>query len=185
MRCASVETRSILRIPERQVRSWFSRAHLRGVFVAAAVFLVFSGFSVAFAADTTPQVSLSVAKVGPREVEALTQRSVVRDYKFAWTNLDLALQSNSTGPLNGLFVGPASAGLNDLVAGQRRSGVSSRYSHQIHKLEAVFYAPEGDVIELHDTAEYDFEILDGSKIIHTEHATVRYVVLMTPGADRW
>jgi 2-keto-3-deoxy-L-rhamnonate aldolase RhmA len=52
-------------------------------------------------------------------------------------------------------------------------------------VDAVFYAPEGDVIELHDTAEYDYQILDGSKSIHSEHAVVHYVVLMTPGADRW
>jgi len=63
--------------------------------------------------------------------------------------------------------------------------LSSRYLSQAHKLEAIFYAPEGDVIELHDVAEYDFQVLDGSKTIHTEHAVVRYVVLMTPGADRW
>jgi len=156
----------------------------RTVGLAALALLMFSGLSV-FAADSAPQVTLSVAKVGPREVEPLTQRSVVRDYKFAWTNLDLALQSNSTGLMNGLFVGPASAWLSDEVKGQKQNGISSRYSNQIHKLDAVFYAPEGDVIELHDTAEYDLEILDGSKAIHAEHAVVHYIVLMTPGADRW
>ena len=41
------------------------------------------------------------------------------------------------------------------------------------------------MIELHDVAEYDYQILDGAKTIHNEHAMVRYVVLMTPGADRW
>jgi len=137
------------------------------------------------AADNVPQVTLNVAKAAPREVEALTQRSILRDYKFAWTNLDLALESNSSGPLNGLFVGPASNWLNGAVASQRENGLSSRYLNQTHKLEAVFYAPEGDVIELHDTAEYDLEILDGNKTIHNEHAVVHYVVLMTPGADRW
>lgn len=139
----------------------------------------------AAAADAAPQVSLNVTKAAPREIEALTQRSIVRDYKFAWANLDLALESNSTGPLNGLFAGPANTWLNDTVNSQRRNGISSRYLNQTHKLDAVFYAPEGDVIELHDTAEYDLEILDGSKTIHSEHATVHYIVLMTPGADRW
>jgi hypothetical protein len=57
--------------------------------------------------------------------------------------------------------------------------------NQSHKLDAVFYSPAGDVIELHDTAEYDFEIRDGGKVIHSEHAMVHYVVLMTPAADRW
>lgn len=157
----------------------------RTVGIAGLAFMVFSGLSVVFAADSAPQVTLSVAKAGPREVEALTQRSLVRDYKFAWANLSLALESNSIGPINSLFVGPANVWLSEAVKSQQQSGISSRYSNQIHKLDAVFYAPEGDVIELHDRAEYDFEILDGSKIIHSEHANVHYVVLMTPGADRW
>ena len=146
---------------------------------------VFSGLSGAFAADSAPQVTLSVARAGPRAVEALTQRSIVRDYRFAWNNLDLALQSNSTAALDGLFVGPASGWLNGAVQGQKQSGLRSRYANQIHKLDVVFYAPEGDVIELQDTAEYDLEILDGGKSLHQEHATVHYIVLMTPGADRW
>jgi hypothetical protein len=139
---------------------------------------------VSFAADS-PQVTLDTSKTAPRAVEPLTERSVLRDYKFAWTNLAGALESNSPYLLNGLFVGEASSLLNDEVANQQRSGLTSRYLNQNHKLEAVFYAPEGDVIELHDTAEYDLEILDGTKTIHTEHAVVHYIVLMTPGADRW
>lgn len=141
--------------------------------------------SWAFAADSSPQVTLNVSKSTPREVETLTERSLVRDYKFAWANLDLALESNSAGPLNELFVGPANAWLKQAVATQKKSGITSRYLNQTHKVDAVFYAPEGDVIELHDTAEYDLQILDGSKTIHNEHSIVHYVVLMTPGADRW
>ncbi len=137
------------------------------------------------AADTSPQMTLDVSKAVPRSVETLTQRALLRDYRFAWANLAQALESNSTAPLNGLFVGNADKWLRDKVGSQRRNGLSSRYSNQSHKVEAVFYAPEGDVIELHDTAEYDYQILDGDKSIHNEHATVRYVVLMTPGADRW
>jgi hypothetical protein len=141
--------------------------------------------SIARAADEGPQMTLNVSKASPRAVENLTQRALLRDYKFAWTNLAQSLQSNSTEPVNGLFAGNANNWLKELVSNQRRSGLSSRYSNQSHKVEAVFYAPEGDVIELHDVAEYDYQILDGSKTVHSEHATVRYVVLMTPGADRW
>jgi hypothetical protein len=133
----------------------------------------------------TPQVVLNTSKAAPRAVESLTERSILRDYKFAWINLNLALDSNSTAPVSGLFAGTAGAWINDAVASQRRSGLSSRYLNQSHKLEAVFYAPEGDVIELHDTADYDLQILDGDKTIHNEHAVVHYIVLMTPGADRW
>ena len=41
------------------------------------------------------------------------------------------------------------------------------------------------MIELHDTAEYELQVLDGSKMVHDEHVVVHYVVLMTPGADHW
>jgi hypothetical protein len=136
-------------------------------------------------ADSTPQVVLNTSKAGPRSVESLTERALLRDYKFAWVNLEQALESNSTAPLSGLFAGTASTWLNEAVASQGRSGVTSRYLDQNHKVEAVFYAPEGDMIELHDTADYRLQILDGSKTIHDEHVVVHYVVLMTPGADRW
>jgi hypothetical protein len=148
----------------------------------AVIALCLPSFSVC--ADT-PQVVLNTSKAGPRSVESMTERAILRDYKFAWVNLDQALGSNSTAPLSGLLAGTAGKWLNDAVASQRRSGLSSRYLNQSHKLEAVFYAPEGDIIELHDTADYDLQVLDGSKMIHNEHVVVRYVVLMTPGADRW
>jgi hypothetical protein len=136
-------------------------------------------------AAARPQVVLGVSKAGPRAVEPLTERSLLRDYKFAWSSLALALESNSEGPLNGLFVGNASDWLHQAVRNQEKNGLTSRYLNQSHKVEAVFYAPEGDVIELQDLAEYDYEIVDAGKVIHNEHAIVHYVVLMTPGADRW
>jgi hypothetical protein len=151
----------------------------------ATIVLVLLSSSALFAADNSPQVTLAARKTSPRSVEALTQRAIVRDYKFAWTNLDAAMESNSAGLLNSLFGGSANDWVRGTVSSQQRNGMTSRYLNQRHKLEAVFYAPVGDVIELHDTAEYDFEIHDGDKTIHNEHAIVHYVVLMTPGADRW
>ncbi len=159
------------------------RFHL--TWLAAVLAPIFAMSCWSMAADVAPQVVLSTSKAGPRQVESLTQRSILRDYRFAWVNLSQALESNSNGALNGLFDGTASVWFNDAVNSQRRAGLTSRYVNQSHKLEAVFYAPEGDVMELHDTAEYDLEILDGSKVISNEHTVVRYVVLMTPGADRW
>jgi hypothetical protein len=161
-----------------------NRLHPRFTLIATALILLLA-CQYSAAADSTPQVALDASKAGPRAVESLTERSIRRDYKFAWVNLDLALASNSSGPLNALFTSSASTWLNDAVNSQRRSGLTSRYLNQTHKLEAVFYAPEGDVIELHDTADYDLQILDGSKTIHNQHVVAHYVVLMTPGADRW
>ena len=156
---------------------------LAKVIAIAAIALFAPHHSVG--ADSTPQVVLNTSKAASRSVESLTESALLRDYKFAWLNLDQALESNSTGPLSGLFVGTAADWLNNAVASQRSSGFTSRYLNQNHRVEAVFYAPEGDIIELHDTADYQLQILDGSKIIHDEHVLVHYVVLMTPGADRW
>jgi len=147
--------------------------------------VVLSMCSLVFAADDSPRVSLDVTKASPRTVESLTERAITRDYKFAWASLSVALEGNNASPLNGHFAGSADTWLRELVTSQRRNGVTSRYLNQSHKVEASFYAPEGDVIELHDTAEYDLQILDGGKTIHSRHAVVHYVVLMTPGADRW
>jgi len=137
------------------------------------------------AADAAPQVTLNASKATPRQVEPLTERAVLRDYKSAWTSLTQALASSSLDPLNGLFEATADKWLTDAVKDQQSSGLSRRYLNQNHQVDAVFYSPEGDVIELHDTAEYDLEILDGSKTIHNEHVIVHYVVLMVPGAERW
>jgi hypothetical protein len=153
--------------------------------ISRSVLLSVSFSCALFAADNSLHVTLDASKSNPRVVEPLTQRAIIRDYKFAWGNIDSALASNSNAPLNGLFAGSASDSLKGIVDGQRQSGVTSRYLNQSHKLDAVFYSPAGDVIELHDTAEYDFEIHDGDKAIHNEHAIVHYVVLMTPAADRW
>jgi hypothetical protein len=138
-----------------------------------------------YAADATAQVQLNVAKAGPRAVEDLTERGILRDYRFAWTSMAQALEFNTLDPLEGPFAGDAKKWLQETVSGQQRDGLSQRYLNQNHKLEAVFYAPEGDVMELHDTAEYQLQVSDGGKLIHDEQVVMHYVVLMTPAADRW
>lgn len=137
------------------------------------------------AADAAVQVQLDTKKAGPRAVESLTERGILRDYRFAWTSMAQALEFNTLDPLEGAFSGDAKQWLRQTVASQRQSGLSQRYLDQNHQLEAVFYAPEGDVMELHDTAQYQLQIRDGDRTIHDERVVVHYVVLMTPGADRW
>lgn len=136
-------------------------------------------------ADHTVQVRFDASKAGPRVVESLTEERILRDYRFAWTSLTQAMEYNTLDPLEGPFVGTAKQWLAQTVVSQRQTGLRSQYTQQNHTLEAVFYAPEGDVIELHDTAEYHLQVLDGDKEIHNEQVIVRYVVLMTPAADRW
>jgi len=157
--------------------------------LARAGFLVIAGLLLSAlsmrAADSSPVVQLNTSKAGPRQIESLTERGILRDYRFAWTSLAQALEFNTVDPLDGPFVGDAKKWITDSVNSQKSSGLSTRHSDQNHKLEAVFYAPEGDVIELHDTAEYQLQLLDGSKTVYDAHVVMHYVVLMTPAADRW
>ena len=151
---------------------------IAGVFILA--------FTLALnAAETPVQVQLDTRHAGPRAVESLTERGILRDYRFAWTSMAQALEFSTYDPLEGPFAGEAKQWLHQTVASQQHSGLSRRYLDQSHQLEAVFYAPEGDVMELHDTAQYQLQIRDGDKTIHDEHVIVHYIVLMTPGADRW
>jgi hypothetical protein len=136
-------------------------------------------------AGSTPQVKLSTESAGPRKIEQLTESSIRRNYAYAWENLAQAFERNQPSLLSADFVGSARSALTEAVVEQKQAGLRSRYLDQDHQVEAVFYAPEGDVVELHDTATYEFQLADGEKVVHDEHATVRYVVLMTPGADRW
>ena len=132
-----------------------------------------------------PHVEANFSTATPRTVEDLTEQSIVRNYTSAWANLDSALSSNYPGLLDVYFVGPAKTALANAIMGQEKTGIRSHYLKQNHKLEAVFYSPEGDVMELHDTAEYDLQLVADGKTIQDEHVVLHYVVLMTPAADRW
>jgi hypothetical protein len=138
-----------------------------------------------YAADSAVKVQLNLKKAGPREVESLTEPGILRDYRLAWTSMAQALEFSTPDPLEGPFAGEAKQQLLQTVSQQQHSGLSQRYVNQNHRVEAVFYAPEGDVMELRDTAEYQLQVLDGGKIIHDENIVLHFVVLMTPGADRW
>jgi hypothetical protein len=151
-----------------------------------AVFALCLGASLNLhAADSAVQVQLDFKKASPRTVEELTERGILRDYRFAWTSIAQALEFNTLDPLEGPFAGDAKRWLKQTVVSQQQSGLSQKYLDQTHHVEALFYAPEGDVMELHDTAEYQLQVSDGGKVIHDEHTVIRYVVLMTPAADRW
>jgi hypothetical protein len=166
---------------------WLDRAfHRRSAArVVATLSLALGSALFAHAADPAVQVQLDVKKASPRAVENLTERGILRDYRFAWTSIAQALEFNTLDPLEGPFAGDAKQWLHDTIVSQQRSGLSQRYAGQNHKLEVVFYAPEGDVMELHDTAEYELQISDGGKVVNDQHVVLHFIVLMTPAADRW
>ncbi|HTW59110.1 MAG TPA: hypothetical protein VMD99_13340 [Terriglobales bacterium] len=153
-------------------------------FFAALALLLMSALN-APAASPSVAVQLDITHAAPRGVEKPTARRILADYRFAWTNLARAVAANSAGPTQGLFTGTAKKWLDATIASQRQSGLVTKYLNQNHNLEAIFYAPEGDVMELHDTAQYQMQIFDGGKLIYDQPVVMHYVVLMTPGADRW
>ena len=161
--------------------SWVERA--RSVGVTAGVLAAM--LAVPAPAQTAPEVKLAVETASPRAVEPLTEHSIARDYAAAWKALDQASAENSPAKLDAYFVGDANTVFHRALAGQQSSGVKVRYLNQIHNLKAVFYAPEGDVMELQDSAEYQLQVLSDGKVVHDEHVVMQYVVLMTPAADRW
>lgn len=136
-------------------------------------------------AEESSQIKMNTASAQPRAVEDLTRTALIRDYDRAWRNLAEAFETGSSAALDAYFVGSARKNLGSAVASQRKTGLQSRYLSQQHTVDAVFYAPEGDVIELHDTVRGELQVVDGKKVIHDEHVVLRYVVLMTPAADRW
>ena len=151
--------------------------------VALALTNVVRAFSAASA--SAPTVSLDVRHAGPRQIEDATQKAIIRDYAAAWQNMTTALEQNSPDLLGGQFVGTASEKLAKTIQEQKKAGLHRRYVDRGHKVEAVFYSPEGSAIELHDDAQLQVQYLDGSKVVGSEDLTAHYLVLMTAAADSW
>ena len=149
---------------------------------AVAVLLAASGFS---AAQSSPGVEFNAANAGPRTLEDLTSQSVPRDYAFAWQNMSQALNENRPDLLDAYFTGFAKTSLQQRINQQAQAGLHVRYTDHGHKLSVLFYSPNGDVMQIQDDAQLERQILDGSRVIQSQTLHVRYMVLMTPGADRW
>jgi hypothetical protein len=137
------------------------------------------------AAGDNARVELKADNMGPRPIEDLTRDHIVRDYTKAWETMQHALANRDASLLNAYFTGEAKTGLASTVADEARTGVTVRYLDHGHKLDGIFYSPAGDAMQLQDRAELEMQVLDGDKVIHSENVTMNYMVLMTPGADRW
>jgi hypothetical protein len=122
---------------------------------------------------------------GPRALNEQTQAAVVRDYLESWQSLSGALTQNRPELLDRDFVGTAKDKLLGTIHDQVTLGITSRYVDRNHDLQVLFYSPEGLSIQLIDTAQYDVQVFDHGKPMATQHATVRYVVVMTPAEVRW
>jgi hypothetical protein len=149
------------------------------------VVLIASLFIVYAAEKTGPSVELNAEGAQPRQVEEVTEKAITRDYANAWKIMETALNENRTDQLGGGFAGIAQDKLQKRVEDQRASNLRTRVIDRGHKLEAIFYSPEGSALQVRDTAQLEIEYLDGSSVVHREQVTQRYLALLTVGEDRW
>jgi hypothetical protein len=136
-------------------------------------------------ADTKPQVQLTVKNAQPREVEDVTQTAIVRDYTLAWQAISTSLANNTLQPLNDNFAGFALDKFTQRVKDQKQNGLTTRIIDHGHKVDAIFYSPDGAAIELKDTATIETQVLDGSTVLHSDQAQIHYYAVMTGAEDRW
>lgn len=136
-------------------------------------------------ADARPAIELRLAQSVPRAVDETVQQAVVRDYSAAWQALHVALVNNNAAALNDNFVGFALNKLARRVQDQQQAGLKTSIVDRGHKVDVVFYSPDGAAIELSDTATFDTEILDGKTVIHSDRAQIHYFAVMTGAEDRW
>ena len=162
------------------------------LFCALALGLLLCGF-----ADTNPapnrapkpsggqSIQIDFSAAGPREVEDKTVTSLTRDYTRAWHAMETALEQNQASLLGESFTGIAQEKLAARIAEQRHSGLSARYVDRAHRVQAVFYSPDGSAMQLRDAVQLEIEILDGSTVLSRQNVTLSYLTLMTATQDGW
>jgi hypothetical protein len=152
------------------------------VFVAVAYVLAFAQPSFC---QSAPQVQLDADGLAPRAIEELTGTTIVRHYAQAWHDMADALDSGRIERLGDDFTGFARDRLVQRIAAQNRTGVHVRIVDHGHRLKAVFYSTDGTAMQLFDHAQLEIQTFDGNRLLDTQTAPHEYMVLMTPGADRW
>jgi hypothetical protein len=168
------------------------RSIIRTLIFTLAIGLITSGvvplLSRAFAAANdgqTVKVQLNIANAQPRDIEETTTKSITREYSTAWKTLADALANNRPDRIGASFVGPAEDALRTQIDQQKKNGLSTRIVDRGHKLDVVFYSPEGSAMQLRDTAQFERQYLDRGKVVHSESITQTYMVVMAVTGDRW
>lgn len=151
----------------------------------AASFVMAGVLAMAQAAPRPPEVHLDADGLAPRPIEQLTGTRVAQRYASAWQDLAQALESGHAEVLGEEFTGFAKDRLKKRIADQNQTGVHVRIIDHGHNLRAVFYSTDGAAMQLIDEAQLEIQTFDGSKLLDTQNIPRRYMVLMTPGADRW
>lgn len=155
------------------------------VFVGAFILLARESTTIPVSAATLPKVVLHAESIAPRAIEQRTGEMVTHDYAQAWQDFATCVDANRTDLLNELFTGEAKTRLTHLIADQRKAGLRTHYEDHGHEVKAVFYSLDGGEMQLEDTAQLEMQVFDGQKMIYSATSPRKYLVLMTPGPDRW
>jgi hypothetical protein len=136
-------------------------------------------------AASLPKVTLHAESIAPRTIEQRTGEMVTHSYAQAWQDLADCLDTNRTDLLGNYFTGGAKLRLTHLIADQRKGSLRTHYEDHGHEVRAVFYSPDGGEMQLEDRVQLEVQVFDGQKLIYSATAPGKYLVLMTPGPDRW
>ncbi len=136
-------------------------------------------------AQSLPPVHLDADGLSPRPIEELTGTTIARNYALAWRDMAGALEFDQANGLGEEFVGFAKDRLTQRIGEQKQTGVHVRIVDHGHNLRAVFYSMDGTAMQLVDHAQIEIQTFDGSQLLDTQNVPHEYLILMTPGADRW
>lgn len=154
-------------------------------FVCAAIGWYSQATVIRAKAASLPRVVLDADSIGPRPIEQRTGETVTHAYAQAWQDLADSLDSNRANVLSDYFTGEAKERLTRRISDQQNNGLRTHYVDHGHKVKAVFYSRDGGEMQLEDEAQFEAQVFDGPTVIHSDSAVHKYLVLMTPGADRW
>lgn len=150
--------------------------------IAASIFIATSVLAIG---QSAPQVHLDADGLAPRPIEELTGTTLARHYALAWRDLAAALESGRTERLSEEFVGFARDCFIRRITEQNQAGLHVHIVDHGHHLKAIFYSTDGTAMQLLDQAQLEIQVFDGSKLLDSQNVLHKYLVLMTPGADRW
>lgn len=136
-------------------------------------------------ASSLPQVLLSADSLAPRPIEQRTGEAVTHDYAQAWQDLANCLGANRTDVLSDYFVGEAKRQITQRITDQRMRQLKTQYVDHGHHVKAVFYSQDGGEMQLQDMVDLEMKVFDGNTLIYSARSQEKFMVLMTPGADRW
>lgn len=156
-----------------------------GLALALSALVPLSSRVVHAFADTPATIALNTSGVQPRQVEETTLQSASRVYGKAWQDLGTALANNNVSALSSSFVGFARERYTTQARQQAEAGIATRLTPLSHNAKVEFYSVDGSSMQVRDDVQLKTEVMDGSKVVASQTATVPYVAILTVVDDGW